>query len=53
MGWVFLIGFTWGKAKRFVSISENDLLDLVDDHAVETEVLANIHDAITNLSAGG
>ena len=50
---MFLIAFTRGKAKKFVSISEDDLIDLVDDHAVEAEVMANVHDAITNLSAGG
>ena len=49
---VFLIAFTRGKAKTFVSISEDDLIDLVNDQVVETEVMANVHDAITNLSAG-
>ena len=52
-GGVFLIAFARGKAKTFVSISEDDLIDLVDDHAAETEVMGNVHDAITNLSAGG
>ena len=51
-GGVFLIDFVQGKAKTVVSISEDDLIDLVDDHAVETEVMANVHDAITNSSAG-
>ncbi len=50
---VFLIAFARGKAKKLVPISEDDLIDLVDGHAVETEVMANVHDAITNLSAGG
>ncbi len=50
---VFLIAFARGKAKTFVSISEDDLIDLVNDHAVESEVMANVHDAIKNLSAGG
>ena len=49
---MFLITFARGKAKTFVSISEDDLIDLVDDHAVETEVMANGHRAITNLSTG-
>jgi methyl coenzyme M reductase subunit C-like uncharacterized protein (methanogenesis marker protein 7) len=52
MGGVFLIAFARG-AKTFVSISEDDRIDLVDDHAVETEVMANVHDAIKNLSVGG
>lgn len=49
---MFLIAFTRGKAKTFVSISEDNLSDLVDGHAVETEVMANVHDAIKDLSAG-
>lgn len=52
-GGVFLIAFARGKAKKFVSVSEDDLIDMVDDHAIETEVLAKVHDAIKDLSAGG
>jgi hypothetical protein len=52
-GWVFLIALAQGKTKTFVSISEDDLIVLVDDYTVKTEVMANVHDAITNLSAGG
>ena len=52
-GGVFLIAFARGKAKTDVSPSEDDLIDLADDHPVEAEVMANVHDAITNLSAGG
>jgi len=52
-GGVFLITFVPGEAKTFVLISEDDLIGLVDDHAVETDVMVNVHDAIKNLSAGG
>ena len=50
---MFLIALAQGKTKTFVSISEDDLIVLVDDYTVKTEVMANVHDAITNLSAGG
>jgi hypothetical protein len=36
-----------------MSVSEDDVIDLVDDHAVETDVMAKVHDAIKDLSAGG
>lgn len=52
-GGMFLIALAKGKAKKFISISEDDIIDLVDDHAIETEVLAKIHGAIKDLSAGG
>ncbi|MEW6684260.1 MAG: hypothetical protein AB1451_15290 [Nitrospirota bacterium] len=52
-GGMFLIAFARGRAKKFLSVSEDDLIDLVDDHAVETQVMAKVHDAIKDLSAGG
>ncbi len=51
-GGAFLVAFTRDKAKTFILISEDDLIDLVGDHVVEAEVMANVHDAITNLSVG-
>lgn len=50
---MFLIALARGKAKKFLSVSEDDLIDLVEDHAIETEVLAKVHEAIKDLSAGG
>jgi hypothetical protein len=47
----FLIALARGKAKKFVSVSEDDLIDLVDDHAVETEVLTKLRGALDGLSA--
>jgi hypothetical protein len=52
-GGMFLIAFARGKAKKFVSVSEDDLIDLVDDHAIESEVMTKVHDALKNLSTGG
>jgi hypothetical protein len=52
-GGMFLIALARGKAKKFISVSEDDLIDLVDDHAIETEVMAKVHGAIKDLSAGG
>jgi hypothetical protein len=52
-GGMFLIALARGKAKKFISVSEDDLIDLVDDHAIETEVMAKIHEVIKDLSSGG
>ena len=52
-GGMFLIAVARGKAKKFVSVSEDDLIDLVDDHAVETQVLAKVEDAIKDLGSAG
>lgn len=52
-GGIFLIALARGKAKKFVAVSEDDLIDLVDDHAIETEVMAKVHEAIKELTAGG
>ena len=49
----FLIALARGKAKKFVSVSEDDLIDLVDDHAVETEVSAKLKGALDGLSVAG
>lgn len=52
-GGMFLIALARGKAKKFVSVSEDDVIDLVDDHAIETEVMAKVQDAIKDLTSGG
>jgi hypothetical protein len=49
-GGMFLIALARGKAKKFVSVSEDDLIDLVDDHAVETEVMTTLNDALRELA---
>lgn len=50
-GGMFLIALSRGKAKKFLSVSEDDLIDLVDDHAVETEVMAKVDTALKELGA--
>jgi hypothetical protein len=51
-GGMFLIALGRGKAKKFLSVSEDDLIDLVDDHAVETDVMAKVNDALRELAGG-
>ena len=50
---MFLIALARGKAKKFLSVSEDDLIDLVDDHAIETEVVARVKGALDELSVTG
>ena len=49
-GGMFLIALGRGKAKKFISVSEDDVIDLVDDHTIETEVMAKINDALRELT---
>ena len=49
----FLVALARGKAKKFVSVSEDDLIDLVDDHAIEAEVLTKLKGALDGLSVPG
>jgi hypothetical protein len=49
---MFLIALGRGKAKKFISVSEDDVIDLVDDHSIETEVMAKVNDALRELGGG-
>jgi hypothetical protein len=49
---MFLIALARGKAKKFISVSEDDVIDLVDDHSIETEVMAKVNDALRELGGG-
>lgn len=49
----FLVALARGKAKKFVSVSEDDLIDLVDNHAIEAEVLTKLKGALDGLSVPG
>jgi hypothetical protein len=49
----FLIALARGKAKKFVSVAEDDLIDLVDDHGIESEVLAKVRGALDDLTVAG
>jgi hypothetical protein len=51
-GGMFLIALARGKAKKFISVAEDDVIDLVDDHAVETEVMTKLSDALRELGGG-
>ncbi|MFZ5863596.1 MAG: hypothetical protein ACOYXR_12230 [Nitrospirota bacterium] len=51
-GGMFLIALAKGRAKKFVSVSEDDLIDLVDDHAVETEVMGKVRGTLRELAGG-
>lgn len=51
-GGMFLIALGRGKAKKFISVSEDDVIDLVDDHTIETEMMAKINDALRELAGG-
>lgn len=51
-GGMFLIALGRGKAKKFISVSEDDVIDLVDDHTIETEVMAKVHAALRELAGG-
>ena len=50
---LFLIALARGKAKKFLSVSEDDLIDLADDHAIETEVVARVKGSLDELTVGG
>ena len=48
---MFLIALARGKAKKFISVPEDDLIDLVDDHAIEIEILDKVKAALSELAA--
>ena len=46
----FLISLTKGKARKFISIAEDDIVDLPDDESIQKKVTAELQGAITELS---
>jgi len=46
----FLISLTKGKARKFISIAEDDIVDLPDDEGIQKKVTAELQGAITELS---
>ena len=46
----FLISLTKGKARKFISIAEDDIVDLPDDEGIQKKVTGEIQTAITELS---
>jgi len=45
----FLISLTKGKARKFISIAEDDIVDLPDDESIQKKVTAELQGAITEL----
>jgi hypothetical protein len=46
----FLIALTKGKARKFISIAEDDIVDLPDDEGIQKKVTGELQTAITELS---
>jgi hypothetical protein len=48
----FLISLTKGKARKFISVNEDDILDLPEDPAILNKVTGELQSAIAELGAG-
>jgi hypothetical protein len=48
----FLISLTKGKTRKFISVNEDDILDLPEDPAILKKVTGEIQSAIAELAAG-
>jgi hypothetical protein len=46
----FLIALSKGKARKFISVTEDDIIDLPEDPTVLEKVTAEVKSAITELS---
>lgn len=46
---LFLISLTKGKARKFITVSEDDVVDLVSDDLIRNEVEDRIREAIAGL----
>ena len=46
---LFLISLTKGKARKFITVSEDDIVDLVLDDLIHDEVEDRIREAISEL----
>ena len=46
---VFLISLTKGPNRKFMTLPEDDIIDLSDDEAVLTRVTKAVHDAVSGL----
>ena len=49
---MFLISLSKGKAKKFITISEDDLVDLVEDDLIRSGVEDQIRQAVAEISTG-
>lgn len=48
----FLISLTKGKARKFISVSEDDLIDMVDDDLIREGVETQIEEALAEMKKG-
>ncbi|MGC4099324.1 MAG: hypothetical protein QM706_19645 [Nitrospira sp.] len=46
---MFLISFTKGPNRKFITVSEDDIIDLPHEVSIQTKVTKTIKDAITAL----
>jgi hypothetical protein len=46
----FLIALSKGKARKFISVTEDDIVDLPDDSTILEKITAEVKSAITELS---
>ncbi|HET6371343.1 MAG TPA: hypothetical protein VFG95_09100 [Nitrospiria bacterium] len=48
----FLISLSKGKARKFITISEDDIVDLVEDDLIRQDVESQIHEALKQMKQG-
>ncbi|MBI3611509.1 MAG: hypothetical protein HY204_12520 [Nitrospirae bacterium] len=46
---LFLISLTRGKARKFMTVSEDDIVDLVSDDLIQSEVEDRVRETISEL----
>lgn len=46
---MFLISLTKGPSRKFMTLPEDDIIDLPDDATVQTRVTKAVHDAVSAL----
>lgn len=49
----FLISLSKGKARKFISVSEDDLIDMVDDDLIREGVETQIQEALDAMKKAG
>jgi len=48
----FLISLTKGKARKFISVTEDDIIDLPQDDGIRKKVTGEVQSAIAELAVG-
>ena len=49
----FLISITKGKGRKFITVTEDDLVDMVDDDLIREGVESQIHEALKEIKKQG